>query len=224
MIWKELSELPDHAPLPLMDNGIHLWFFPGIILNRHANGINSGQPNSWSQSNLLRQLLSVYLQQSPDAMVIETEWMGRPILKNGGLHFSLSHSGADVLIALAHKPIGVDIEQTGRQRDWPALAARYFSTAEQDWLRSQKNLAGAFLRLWVAKEAILKAAGTGLAGGLSKLSLCIGADDILTISPTAPESLRAWKLQVFSPASGCIAALACAAGPVDMYGFCVTIS
>lgn len=224
MIWKELSELPDHAPLPLMGNGIHLWFFPGIILNRHANGINSGQPNSWSQSNLLRQLLSAYLRQAPDSMVIETKMAGQPILKNGGLHFSLSHSGSDLLIALACNPIGVDIEQTGRQRDWSALAARYFNATEQDWLRSQKNLASAFLRLWVAKEAILKAAGTGLAGGLSRLSLCIGTDDDLTVSPTAPESLRVWKLQVFSPASGCIAALACTAVPADMYGFCVTIS
>jgi 4'-phosphopantetheinyl transferase len=75
-------------------------------------------------------------------------------------HFNLSHSGDLALIALAPVPVGIDIERD-MPADAPALAQAWFTPAEQ------ARLAGGqtdFLDVWTAREAVLKAMGTGLSG------------------------------------------------------------
>lgn len=87
---------------------------------------------------------------------------GKPYLRDGSLHFNLSHSGDFALIAVSPQaPVGVDIERHRERISWRAIAKRYFPepvhTPEE------------FYRLWVMKEAVLKAIGTGLRGGLANV-------------------------------------------------------
>ena len=48
---------------------------------------------------------------------------GKPILKNGVKHFSLSHSGEFIVIAVSNYNCGVDIEQI-KERDYKAISKR----------------------------------------------------------------------------------------------------
>ncbi len=77
---------------------------------------------------------------------------------------SLSHGGGWIAVAAyVHGRVGVDVE-AGRDVA-PALARRCCSTAELAWLEraaDAQTLDERFLRLWTAKEAYLKAIGTGL--------------------------------------------------------------
>ena len=83
-----------------------------------------------------------------------------------GPPFSLAHSGGLVVCALApHGRIGVDVELP-RPRDVGAIAERYFSSEESRWVGAELRR---FLRLWVLKEAYLKALGVGISGGLDTL-------------------------------------------------------
>ncbi len=77
---------------------------------------------------------------------------------------SLSHSGAWIACAVANNPVGIDIEATGKPRDYLGLAQQCCTQAEQvDLARLDADALGpAFLRLWTLKEAWSKREGCGL--------------------------------------------------------------
>jgi 4'-phosphopantetheinyl transferase len=115
---------------------------------------------------VLRTVLGRIIDVPPEDVALDIEARGRPFLRNGGtrLHFSLSRSNERVLIGVASRPLGVDIEWLGAPIDADALAATVFSPAErlafeQTRLETRQEI---FLRCWTWKEAILKATGHGL--------------------------------------------------------------
>ena len=79
-----------------------------------------------------------------------------------GLSMSFSHRGRYCAIAIARSPVGVDLEKAGEVREIPW---NVLHPEEQRELRSldEARRMRAFLRLWTAKEAHLKAQGVGLA-------------------------------------------------------------
>ncbi|WP_313919488.1 4'-phosphopantetheinyl transferase superfamily protein [Tahibacter sp.] len=151
-------------PQPLDPLEIHLWFceFPRrepIEVRRQA------------QVFLLR-LLSAYLLRRVDAAELEVGAHGKPALAAGGFDFNLSHSGGAAVVALGRGvEVGVDLESPGRPRPHAELARRYFCGPEAQSIGNTPEALRetAFLRLWTAKEAVLKALGRGLAFGLDKL-------------------------------------------------------
>ncbi|MFZ4238127.1 4'-phosphopantetheinyl transferase family protein [Streptomyces murinus] len=88
---------------------------------------------------------------------------GRPALRTSGVHFSLSHSGDLVLVALAGAPVGVDVEgvATVEAVRSAQCALHAAEVAELARLPAHERQA-AFTRTWVRKEAYLKGLGTGL--------------------------------------------------------------
>ncbi len=123
---------------------------------------------------------------------------GKPYV-DGGPHFNLSHSGALAMIAVsASTPVGVDLERPAR-RSRADLVRRVCSTAEQAHVAAAADPDAAFIRLWVRKEAVLKASGEGLRGSLDRLAA-------LDVLGAIAEGFRVDDLP--SPAPGYVAALA----------------
>lgn len=91
------------------------------------------------------------------AAQIVTDPLGKPYLP-GGPYFNLSHSGDKVVLLVADRPSGVDIEEIAPWSE--AVARKVYTPKEQAWLKKQAG-DGAFYRLWTAKEAIMKALGLG---------------------------------------------------------------
>lgn len=88
---------------------------------------------------------------------------GRPALRTPGLHFSLSHSGDLVLVALAPTPVGVDVEGLATaQAVLGAQSALHVAEAQELARLPAHERPAAFTRAWVRKEAYLKGLGTGL--------------------------------------------------------------
>lgn len=91
---------------------------------------------------------------------------GKPALIDPpDMHFNLSHSKSVGLIAVGDEDqIGVDVEVLRHMPDADAMAAAYFTPAEQRALEatSPEERNRAFLCCWTRKEACLKAIGTGL--------------------------------------------------------------
>jgi 4'-phosphopantetheinyl transferase len=81
-------------------------------------------------------------------------------------HFNLSHSDDWALLAWhPQQPVGVDIEWHLPLPDVDGLAVQQFTVAEQAWVRDApagEAREDRFYRLWAAKEAALKALGSGL--------------------------------------------------------------
>lgn len=95
---------------------------------------------------------------------------GRPV-PGGGVHASITHSGAFWLCALARQPVGVDL-QIHRARRPAALSRRYFHPEEDAFLRRQGGRD--FFTVWAAKESYVKWTGRGLGQGLATFSTVEG--------------------------------------------------
>lgn len=102
-------------------------------------------------------LLLRYAFGAEKAAQIVTDPMGKPYLP-GGPYFNLSHSGDKVVLLVAGRPSGVDIEEIAPWSE--AVARKVYTPKERAWLKKQEG-DGAFYRLWTAKEAIMKALGLG---------------------------------------------------------------
>jgi 4'-phosphopantetheinyl transferase len=151
---------------------------------------------------------------APVAVPLIRDALGRPRLGAQHRRFDVnwSHSGDGLLIALGEDlQVGADVERVRARARAMSLARRYFVPTEADWLASlpadRREIA--FLRLWCAKEAVLKAHGRGLAFGLDRLLFAehdgalelAGCDRLLG----EPEQ---WSLREFEPAAGYRAAVA----------------
>lgn len=80
---------------------------------------------------IIKQIISMYLGNSPATIeIFYTSYM-KPYLKNQFLYFNISHSADLVLIALARKPVGIDIEKLRDIEDYDRTAALFLSDKEK---------------------------------------------------------------------------------------------
>ena len=133
------------------------------------------------------------------------------------LQFNLSHSHELIGCALYRgEKIGFDLEYLPRRNRHMAIARRYFSASEVAVLErldgEQQRLQ--FYRLWTLKEAVLKAEGKGLAGGLDRfafeLNPAAGQQPGIRLTPALPDSQTDtdWLFLQWQPAPDYCCALA----------------
>lgn len=150
-----IDSMPDPTSLPA-----RLWLLP------HPARL-SGEPTA-------RPVLSAALACDETRLPLTRSTQGRPLLGPPFAAFdtSWSHSGDHLLLALGESiQLGVDLERMRPRPRALELAQRFFHADELVWLRAlpEDELGLGFLRLWCAKEAVLKAHGKGLSFGLDKL-------------------------------------------------------
>jgi 4'-phosphopantetheinyl transferase len=127
----------------------------------------------------LRWILGRALAVDPRTLTIYRASSGKPRLLGGkGLAFSLSHSGSLAAVAVTREgEVGVDLERL--RKDWPGLQViERLATRRECRLFAGLSAAAqraAFFRLWVRREALLKAAGVGFAEG--ERPGCLGLSD-----------------------------------------------
>ena len=171
-------------------------------------------PRGAAAEPLARAWLAQALAAGEDAQPIQRDPRGRPQL---GAPFAAwdcnwSHSGGGLLVVLGQGlQVGVDLEWQRPRTRALDLARRYFTPAEVEWLETLEMAARepAFLRLWCAKEAVLKAHGHGLAFGLNRLEFA-DTEGGLRLHACDPALGRPehWSLQEIEPAPGYVGALA----------------
>lgn len=87
---------------------------------------------------------------------------GRPYIASGQADFSVSHSGRFTCVAITDetgKSIGIDIEDKKRtqKRDILGISRRFFTEDEAEAVAEAEDKEREFLRIWTAKEAMMKA-------------------------------------------------------------------
>ena len=162
---------------------------------------------------LARAWLAAQLGVTPAALVLSRDGRGRPRLgepHGAGHDCNWSHSGDGLLLALGRGVrVGADLERVRPRPRAQALAERYFTAPEARWLATRPDRDRAFLRLWCAKEAVLKAHGHGLSFGLDRLRFEAHRGALrLADCDAALGEPGAWSLRGFAPAPGYLAALA----------------
>ncbi len=244
--WPACVKAPDLAA-----GELHLWLIPtsqsDAVQNRAYAILSSDEQARADRFRVtharqqyimahaaLRSLLADYQQSlASDLHFIEGK-KGKPVLDTGHhpapLHFNLSHSGGYALLGLCRDhSLGVDIEQQNDIRDTSGLIKRFFAPVE---IRLLEELSGTalldrFYRLWTCKEALLKAEGVGVAGGLDGFAIDLGQDMPLSThwhkTKDTPEwSKPDWLLTELRVPDGYAGAVACDASVkrVLRMGFC----
>jgi 4'-phosphopantetheinyl transferase len=165
----------------------------------------------------LRLILGRYLHLEPQHIQFAYSDRGKPRLastrEGEGLQFNLSHSQGMALYALTRdRAIGVDVEHLRSTADVDGIAERFFAPQEYALLRAlpAEEKERAFLQLWTAKEAYLKATGDGLAGSLERVEVSFGRDHPLHLLSIAGEVEAAsrWQLYPLLPAPDYLATVA----------------
>jgi 4'-phosphopantetheinyl transferase len=175
----------------------------------------------------VRCLGGAYLGIEPARVQLDQASAGKPYIANpvpanrDRFEFNVAHSGDCVLVAWTRaKAVGADVEAL--ERSTPALFGDaldgIFSDAERVALcaAKQDEVAATFYRIWVRKEAVLKAEGCGI-GGLSPSLSVIHRHASRTEwldEVEYPESGRRWRIVDFIPAPDHIAALALPPGTI----------
>jgi 4'-phosphopantetheinyl transferase len=114
----------------------------------------------------LRRILGSYLAGAPESLEFVFSAHGKPALKESAvpLEFNVSHSREIALIALTKgKPVGVDVEAIRYDFSVVDVAVDVFSARELPRFCSLPSDTQrlTFFETWAAKEAYLKALGTG---------------------------------------------------------------
>ncbi len=203
---------PKAAARELHDASIHVWW----LAYRREDGRAP-----------LRRVLAAYLDVRPEIIGLRQNGHGRPVLDGtlaGRLDFNWSHSGTRAVIAVARSlpVLGVDIEHVRPGRSFMALAKRFYAPGEYAQLASLRDdeQPQAFIRLWTAKEALLKAHGRGLSHGLHKVAF-VCDEDRLTLAHVDGNlgTPASWQLAHWALPEAFFATLCWQAGPRQVRHF-----
>lgn len=114
----------------------------------------------------LRLILSRYCAEQPHKLAIQRTAKGKPFLcEYRLLRFNLTHSHGRAMIAVAKdREVGIDLEKIRPEVDVLSLAKRFLSDRDITFIESggPGQHHQRFLQAWVAREAVFKAAGTGM--------------------------------------------------------------
>ncbi len=130
---------------------------------------------------------------------------GKPFPAGSGLELNLSHAGDWGMIAVGHRcPVGVDIEAIVPGRAGPEMIRAVTSTAERAAFAALpvREHPRAFFRLWVRKEAVIKALGTGLSRPLDTIDVPLAAEAPpggVVLRPSPAPGVRWWLWDVPAP-------------------------
>lgn len=93
---------------------------------------------------------------------------GKPYLpEHPRIHFSISHCKEGCAVAVARKPVGVDIQEI-RPFSWN-IAKRVCCESELAQLKKCADLEKCFAKMWTMKESYIKMIGQGLSYGMDRI-------------------------------------------------------
>ena len=151
----------------------------------------------------LREWLGARVGEAPERLTFGAGPHGKPVLQGGGPHFSASHSGEAMLLAMAPIEVGCDMEQVDLDFAWRPVAEQLFSPAERAKLAALGEIDGrrAFFNCWARKEAFVKGLGQGLSYPLDAFEVSLGDDARLCSGG------RGWSMTAGALPSDCVFAI-----------------
>lgn len=167
---------------------------------------------------MLRLGLAWYLKTAPQEIELTANPLGKPrIAEPSALHFNVSHSGGLGTIAFTTiGEVGIDVEAMGRGVEALEIAASHFTRNESEMVAaaaSPQEQAEIFLRLWTRKEAVLKAAGCGLMGGLERFDVStLPLDEVRLCCGTDVGDESCWRIEDMEPIEGFAGSVAAPCG------------
>ncbi len=178
---------------------------------------------------VLRTILSYYLGIEPARIPLGQGPWGKPCVcdedgralgrRAAGFDFNVSHADDLALFSVSRAgAVGVDVERVRSVPELASLVLAHFRRREAEVLLESERADRErdFLRCWTSKEALLKATGRGISGGLLGFEVLVasGAPARLVGCPSGFGKPADWSLIELRPAPGRVGASA-VWGPLD---------
>jgi 4'-phosphopantetheinyl transferase len=148
----------------------------------------------------LRKILGTVLQIPAHEVPLIYSEFGKPILAapHQFLHFNLSHCPSLAAIALSiDGPVGIDLEAVERATDLLGCESGFCHPVEILNLPAELvDRSLQLLRIWTAKEAILKALGTGFSSPPELTQIIFGKNQITAFSDRSSLSIKNQQLKL----------------------------
>lgn len=177
-----MNTLAPKTPTALPKEALHLWS-ADLDLGKNFRGILSSDEIARAEKyhttrdrdrfvagrGTLRSVLSHYLRLAPEEMEFRCNEFGKPFLAHEPLQFNVSHSDGKFLVAISHHAVGIDLERMRSDLEILQIAETHFEPGEFATLCAlpEQDRVQEFFALWTAKEALCKAMGRGITGGLT---------------------------------------------------------
>ena len=97
----------------------------------------------------------------PEQLQIYKNEFGKEYVKDRDIYYNVSHTCGLLCSAVSDSEIGVDCE-TVSEKDWEALAQRFFTKREYEAIKASTDPLDEFFRIWTKKESYVKYTGEGL--------------------------------------------------------------
>ncbi len=152
---------------------------------------------------LLRVGLARHLGAKPEELKFDYQAKGKPVLRHPvveGLCFNLSHSGEEVVLAIAQCcALGIDIEARSRGARVLRIAERFFPLAERQRISARpEDSESTALTHWVLKESVIKAVGDSVWDALESVCPDTSGPDLEWMRPPPAGNEENWA-QVVGP-------------------------
>jgi len=167
---------------------------------------------------MLRLGLAWYLEKTPQEVILTADPRGKPCLaESSALHFNVTHCNGLGLIAFTTLgEVGIDVEDAHRDVEALDVASANFTSNEAAMIAAAETLqeqTSIFLRLWTRKEAVLKASGYGIQGGLGTFDVSQQPPILVKLSRAPDEnSETCWLVRDLELANEFTGAVAAPAG------------
>jgi 4'-phosphopantetheinyl transferase len=213
---------------------VHLWFMdlralgsPLVLEEDSLSEVLRPRHERTVRRFYLRLLLGAYLGISGKDVRISRMVKGKPVLDPNAhatsLDFSSASSHGSCLIGISESAqIGVDLEQAERRAGRPlALVRRYFSEAEKQRFDalSPEEVRRAFLHTWACKEAVVKAAGHGIANQLCRFTVSTDPDQPARVLDIEGDKPGDWQLAMLKPDPGFVGSIALRSPGLEIQGY-----
>lgn len=166
----------------------------------------------------MRRILASKLAIDPENVHYQKQQHGKPFIdREQAVYFNLSHSDDHAILGVSRQSeVGVDIEKKSYHRDLIAIAERFFTAEEFNWLKvlPPDSQSQAFYQLWCHKEAFLKATGQGITAGLQYVNL--SPDNFNQVTRVRDQARQDWFLHTLKTDDTFCAAIAVNCSSVDI--------
>jgi 4'-phosphopantetheinyl transferase len=165
--------------------------------------------NQFLQSRFeLKKWLSESMKTAAHEISIQPSGEGKPLIyPKSFIDFSLSHSDEFFAVAVCDDgDVGIDLEKV-RDRDTEEFSRRMFSKEESEFIAQQSDKLLPFMKLWAAKEAIIKAANGGVFKNIHEIEINLQNWRIKKL-PEVFGDIRRWSLEFPSAPANYVCALA----------------
>ncbi len=156
----------------------------------------------------LRMALGERLDLPPESLRFVLSGHGKPGLEEHDVAFNISHAGRRIALAIGTASVGVDVERIGRPADPLRLARACLAGEEVARLEVAVDPSLEFARIWTAKEAVLKAVGSGFAIPLESFTVPPASGDWQPIVESRDDALCDFAVATIDAGDGYAGAIA----------------